>query len=239
MTRYIYLLIILIALNACSISNRIVETDDPYKEIRSIHLQQYPSAYSAEKVSRTSWKSYHFTTELFSDLNSVKKPEVRIKFQLTTGIRADELDSVLYLRLDQEKIRLVSVDYKYKQFEHSSTSTTSTTTTSVEKKTPEKLVTATKVTEKPAEKVNTTTSHTTTVENGTYQLMARQFIIPENLWVAIVHSGEIHYRLYFGREGIDIELTNAEANKVKEFFSRIIRYSEANFPVTPEGQMKW
>jgi hypothetical protein len=185
MNKLIWFLIIVLALNSCSISNRIIETDDPYKELKSIHLKQYPSAYSAEKVSRTSWSSYRFTTELFSEINSANKPEVRIKFQITTGIRADELDSVLYLRLDQEKIRLVSAD------------------------------------------------------RGTSQLMVREFILPENLWLPIAHSGEINYRLYLGREGIDIELTNAEANKVKEFFSRIIRYSEANFPVVPEGQMKW
>lgn len=234
MNKFISFLIIVLALNSCSISNRIIETDDPYKELKSIRLQQFPSAHSAEKVNGTSLTFYRVTSELFSELNSVEKPEVRIKFQLTTGIRADELDSVLYLRLDHERIRLVSVDYKYKQFERGSTSSRSTITTSIEKK-----ALVQKPIEKPVEKVSTTTSQSTTVENGTYQLMVREFIIPENLWVAIVHSSEIHYRLYLGREGIDIELTTAGANKVKEFFSRIIRYSEANFPVAPEGQMKW
>jgi len=76
-------------------------------------------------------------------------------------------------------------------------------------------------------------------ENNSYQLMKREFIVPENLWVSIVHSQEIFYRLYVGKEGVDVKLNASEISKVKEFFQRAIQQRDADRPPVPEGQKKW
>lgn len=234
--KFISFLLVGFILNACSLSNKIIETDDPYKDLKSIQLQQQPSAYSAEKIGRVGGRiSYRLTTQLNSEIKSGKRAEAIINFQFVTGVRADELDSVMFFDLDQEKIKLVSAKYKYKQFDQSSTSSTSSTTTSVEKKPAEKNDPSAK----PTEKVNTITTQTTTVENGTYQLMSREFVVPENLWSSIVHSKTILYRLYIGREGIDVELTTSEMNKVREFFNLVIRQHDTLLPAIPEGLKKW
>jgi len=236
MKKVLFILFACLVLNSCSTINRVIEVDDQYKEIKSIKLRQQPSAYSIEKNGHFGGRSsYNLTANLNSEIKSGIKPESKIDFQFITGIRSDELDSVMYLVLDQEKIKLASANYKYKQFDKSSTSSTVTTTTSVEKKPAEKNSTSTK----PTENVKTDTTQTTTVENGTYQLMSREFIVPENLWVSIIHSKTILYRLYIGREGIDVELTDSEMNKVREFFSRVVQQRDAMFPTIPEGQMKW
>lgn len=65
------------------------------------------------------------------------------------------------------------------------------------------------------------------------------FIIPENLWISIVKSEKIQYRLYIGEEGIDVLLTPAQIKKVKYFYELAIKKRDANFPVIPEGHMKW
>jgi hypothetical protein len=67
----------------------------------------------------------------------------------------------------------------------------------------------------------------------------KQFLVPENLWISIIHSQRIGYRVYLGHKEIDVELTAAETDKVKKFFSRVIRQRDANHPGLPEGQKKW
>ncbi|HCY41365.1 MAG TPA: hypothetical protein DHV48_08435 [Prolixibacteraceae bacterium] len=77
------------------------------------------------------------------------------------------------------------------------------------------------------------------IPNSTSQLMLREFVVPENLWVSIVHSKSILYRLYIGHDGIDVELTDSEMNKVREFFNKVIQQRDALFPPVPDGKMKW
>lgn len=236
MKKYLAILFAVLILNSCSTSNKIIEIDDPYKELKSIKLRQQPSAYSAEKKGRLGqMASYRLTIQLVSEIKPGNRPETGINFRLVTRIRADELDSVMYFVLDKEKIKLVSANYKYKQFNESSSSSTTSTATSVEKKPAGNSDTTTK----PSEKVNLITTHTTTAEQGTYQLMSREFMVPENLWVSIVHSKRIQYRLYIGREGIDVELTGSEMNKVREFFTRIIQQRDSLFHPIPDDHMKW
>lgn len=182
MKKILFILFACLLLNSCSTINKI----NQYKEIKSIKLRQQPSAYSIEKNGHFGGRSsYNLTTNLISELKSGIKPETKIEFQFITGIRSYELDSVMYLVLDQEKIKLASANYKYKQ------------------------------------------------------LISREFIVPENLWVSIVHSKTILYRLYIGREGIDVELTVSEKKRVREFFNKVIQQRDAMFPAIPDGKMKW
>lgn len=186
MKKILFILFAWLLLNSCCTINKVIEVDDQYREIKSIKLRQQPSAYSFERNGHLGGRSsYYLTTNLISEIKSGVKPEVKIDFQFITVIRSDELDSVMYLVLDREKIKLVSTNYIFKQ------------------------------------------------------LMSREFIVPENLWVSIVHSKTVLYRLYIGREGIDVELTDSEMNKVREFFSRVIQQRDAMFPAIPEGKMKW
>ncbi|OFX53038.1 MAG: hypothetical protein A2066_15150 [Bacteroidetes bacterium GWB2_41_8] len=77
------------------------------------------------------------------------------------------------------------------------------------------------------------------IPNSTSQLMSREFVVPENLWVSIVHSKSILYRLYIGHDGIDVELIDSEMNKVREFFNKVIQQRDTLFPPVPGGKMKW
>lgn len=89
------------------------------------------------------------------------------------------------------------------------------------------------------EKVKSVTTQTTTAESSTTQLLLREFVVPENLWTSIVHSKSILYRLYINREEVDVELTDYEMNKVREFFRKVIQQRDTLFPSIPEGKMKW
>lgn len=232
----VYVMILFVLLVSCSGINRIVEINDPYKNLKSIRLSQQPDAFSDSKKGPLGGRAlYGLTTNLISESQKGEKPRVKICFDLITGIRTDEFDSVMYFDLDQEKIKLVSGKYNYRQFDRSSTSSTSSTITSVEKKPDGK----TDLSAKAAENVKTENTQTTTVEDGNYQLMTREFMVPENLWIPIANTREIGYRLYIGYEGIDVELSQSEMTKVRDFFNQVIQLRDAVSPSIPEGQKKW
>lgn len=71
------------------------------------------------------------------------------------------------------------------------------------------------------------------------QLTDGRFIIPENLWVSIVHAQKIQCSLHRKKEVIDIELNQSERNKLAEFFQLAIDQLTVKFPAIPEGKKKW
>lgn len=234
--RPIFLLFwIMLFLISCATTNRIVEVEDSFKEISGLKMVQLPETYSAEKIGRFGGRKYYNLRVNYLFQKTKKGPSaLSAEFQLTTPVGTDELDSILFFDLDHEKVRLTSASYKYKQFDYSSNSTTQTTV--VENKPAEKT---NKTVDATKSNTKTTVSQTTTTESGTYQLMKREFTIPENLWVSIVNSQEIFYRLYLGKDGIDVRLSASEISKVKEFFQKAIQQRDASLPPLPEGQKKW
>jgi hypothetical protein len=68
--------------------------------------------------------------------------------------------------------------------------------------------------------------------------MFHQYIIPENLWVSIANTEDIRYRLYIGKEGIDVKLNLAQTTKLKEFLNNSMHLRNANLPPIPEGLKK-
>ncbi len=234
MNKLLLFLISGLLLTACSTVNKIVELDDSYKGIKTIKLNQEPDAFSVTEKSILGGKySYITKINLISEAKSGESPTVVISFELITGIQTDELDSILFFDLDQEKIKITSINYSCKQFQRSSSS--ESTTTSTESKAENKNTGSGQKTT-PAK---TVTTHTSSTESGTYQLMSRRFIVPENLWIPIVHSNRISYRIYLGNEGIDVKLTSLENNRVKDFFNRVIQQRDIVRSAIPEGKMKW
>lgn len=73
---------------------------------------------------------------------------------------------------------------------------------------------------------------------GTIQLKSHQFIVPENLWISIANTEKIQYRLYNGKEGINVKLNPAQTAKLKEFLIQSIHLRNANLPPIPEGLKK-
>lgn len=65
------------------------------------------------------------------------------------------------------------------------------------------------------------------------------FIVPENLWVSIVHAQKMQSSLKSGNERIDLELNPSEKNKLVEFFEQAIHQRDVQFPAIPEGKKKW
>lgn len=219
MKQSIFLFWTVFFLSSCVTRSHLVEINDPYKEIKGIKLMQNLIGKSDEKnasINGTRYYSISFAYDL-----EIKKNEsalLTLNVQTQTPIRADELDSVIFIDLDNEKIKLVSSDSSKKKIGKKSTTASSVADATDDKK-EERII-------------------TTTAENVSYQLMFHQYIIPENLWVSIANTGKIQYRLYIGKEGIDVKLNLTETAKLKEFLNKSIKLRNANLPPIPEGLKK-
>jgi hypothetical protein len=177
---------ILFFFNSCVTTNRIITIEDSFKEINGIKLLQKPQAVSSEKTGSFGDRKYFDLAVNYLFQKTKTGQSVLIaEFQMQKLMRVDELDSILILDLDHEKVKLIST------------------------------------------------------ENKSSPLMNRKFIVPENLWVSIVHSQEIDYRLYAGKQEVDVKLNTSETAKLKEFFQKAIQQREANLSPVPEGQKKW
>jgi len=196
-----------------------VEINDQYKGIKGFKLTQNLIGISAEKNASINGNKY-FSVSFAYNLE-IKKNELAsliLTVQTQTPIRADELDSVIFLDLDNEKIKLISADSSQKKI-GKRPNTTSSVSVATDDKKEEQII-------------------TTTIENGSYQLMFHQYNIPENLWVSIANTEKILYRLYIGKEGIDIKLNLAQTAKLKDFFNKSMHLRNANLPPIPEGLKK-
>jgi len=219
MKQSILLLWAVLFLSSCVSTSHMVEINDPYKEIKGIKLMQNLIGKSAEKnASINGSKYYSFSFGYFLEIKKNELASLTLAIQTQTPIRADELDSVIFINLDDEKIKLVSSDSSLKKIGKSPNTTSSVSIATDDKKN-EQIV-------------------TTTTENGNYQLMFHQYIIPENLWISIANTEKIQYRFYIGKEGIDVKLNLAQTIKLKEFLNNSMHLRNANLPPTPEGLKK-
>ncbi len=208
-----------IFLTSCASTSHLVEINDPYKDTKGIKLMQNLIGISAEKNASINGNKYFSVA--FAYTLEIKKSEpasLTLEIQTQTPIRSDELDSVIFINLDNEKIKLVSSDSSLKKKGKRSNTTSSINIATDDKKEEQIL--------------------TTTTENGSYQLMFHQYIIPENLWFSIASTQDIQYRIYIGKEGIDVKLNLAQTEILKTFLTKSMQLRDANLPPTPEGLKK-
>lgn len=206
-------------LSSCVSRSHMVEINDPYKDIKGIKLMQNLIGTSAEKNASINGSRYYSVSFYYVlEIKENKLASLTLAIQTQTPIRADELDSVIFINLDNEKIKLASSDSSLKKI-GKRPNTSSSVNIATDDKKEEQIV-------------------TTTTENGSYQLMFHQYIIPENLWVSIANTEKIQYRLYIGKEGIDVKPNLAQTAKLKEFLNNSMHLRNANLPPTPEGLKK-
>lgn len=210
----IALLLMVCVFSSCASTNRIMEIKGSHKETKGFKLIQNPKASSSEKTGRVIVNQFFNTrtTYLFEERNN-QKPVVSLEFNSTKPIRANELDSVMYLNLDNEKIRIVASENKQKMAEN---------------------IPASSVEIKPA-----TTLQTTASQKDNNELITRRFEVPENLWLSIAHSKTIFFKLSLGKKGIEVKLNPEETIQLKKFFSRAMQRRIEIVPLVPPGKVKW
>ncbi|HEY3369641.1 MAG TPA: hypothetical protein VGK10_02260 [Prolixibacteraceae bacterium] len=107
MKKYLFLLLNICVLASCSVSNRIIKTDEP----KGFKLIQSPKAYSSPKVGTTPGPSKVkiTATYLFEEKQNTH-PETRVNFSISPLSQALARDSKLSVNLDGETIELGTAD---------------------------------------------------------------------------------------------------------------------------------
>lgn len=214
MKRYLLLLFISSFLSSCVTQSQLIDTNDPYKKIQNIKLLQYVHAKSAERdkgvmVSKDYWVTATYLFEQAEDGNSV----VGVEFNLTVPLGVDDMDSVAFINLDGEVIRMMAGKLRQNQ-----------------------IAMQTETTDKSGDSSETKATNITT---SNYQLIKCRFPIQENLWASIKNSRQIKYRIYLGKDGFDMVLSRSQNVRLNHFFELALSRRDASKPPLPEGKMKW
>jgi len=109
MKRLTAILILICTFSSCTPTNRILATKDSSTDSKGFKLVQNLKTTSSAKIGKAIVNQYFDTeaTYLFEEKNN-QKPVVSIQLRATKAIRTDELDSVMVLNLDREKISVVA-----------------------------------------------------------------------------------------------------------------------------------
>lgn len=198
---------------SCSTTNKILVIDDTFKEEKSIKLLQSLEGYSDEHKSLFLDCDYYFPIKTVYSKSMNEEGKVVMEFKLTTTTRPEELDSVIYMMLDDEKIRLVSSDYRVRNYIHNSTTTSTETSTTHENDDDNN----------ENNKKTTKSSLTTTNTDQTLQAMKHHFEIPREIWAKIIFSEKIMLRAYMESEGIDIRFSHSQRTKFGDFFKEVLK----------------
>jgi hypothetical protein len=66
-----------------------------------------------------------------------------------------------------------------------------------------------------------------------------RYVIPENLWVPIVHSHTVQYLLYTNHDQLVFKLNDKQKDQLTAFFNKAIQQRDHVFPALPPGMKKW
>lgn len=90
---------------------------------------------------------------------------------------------------------------------------------------------------------NTLTDSTVLIslDNENIQLFSLngRYVVPENLWVPIVHSQSIQYLLNMNHDWLVLRLNEKQKIQLIEYFTMAIQYRDSVFPAIPPGKKKW
>lgn len=225
MKALLFSLILVVSISSCSTSGKIISVEDPYKNTSSLKLHQVLSGYADGNKGGTNGRvNYLISADYIFEESKDAKPELSMNLQLVTGIKAAPLDSLVFLNINFEKFKLIAHKSEQKEFVESS----STSSTYVIPTTTKKTTTGT------APIIQTSN----TVNNSTNQLMSTTVSIPVNLWEPLAYTNVLFYRIYLGKEGIDVKVDGKDLAKLKSMMQMAVdRNKKAN--VLPEGLKKW
>lgn len=113
MKRSSIILVVGLLLSSCVSGSRTVEISDSDKEIKGIKLMQKLTGTSAEKAASMNGSQHYPISFVYSlEIKEKGKAILSLEIQEKNSIQTNELDSVIFLSLDNEKIRLGVSDFK-------------------------------------------------------------------------------------------------------------------------------
>ena len=198
--------------------------NDDFKNEKNIRLIQHLDGFSDEKEGLLfDGPDYTFKLKLtYSKAVDAQLGNVMMDLAVTTSARPEELDSVIYFQVDDEKYKFVSADFSRLNFVDRSTTTKTTSTTETDDDKEKNYAASDK-----KESVKTSTTTSTTISDKTLQAMKHSFEIPPSLWHKFMKVNVIKLRSYIDNEGVDVLFTFQQRNKFGDFFYTVLKNEES------------
>ncbi|MBN1819442.1 MAG: hypothetical protein JXR31_11310 [Prolixibacteraceae bacterium] len=210
-----FLLIFIIT--SCSSLNKVIVNDDTYKNQKNVKMSQALYAKSDDQAGiRLTSYDYIFNVKYSYFMDSTNEEWVKLELKLTTPVRPEILDTIIYFVFGDSDFKLHSVKTYANNYNLSSTTTESSTSEVVKKGE-----------NKNSENKEVTTSTTTTTSSSPYQTIQQTFLIPENLFPKFATAYKLKIRAYIGDEGVNIRYKNNEQEALRKFFNKVIVLKQA------------
>lgn len=199
----------MLTLSGCTYLNKMVRTDDVYKQSRTLSMQQEVQSVSDNKGSWiASSIRYAAVLKWFGESNAEGESELFLTMGVETSVRKDVLAPEIFLLVDCQKYNLSPVEKCLENFGEVESSTVVTTTRSTEKEKSDSRESAT-------EQVTTSASNSTGTDSRRYvQYRCR---VDRDLAEAISTGREMSLRFYLGDEGFTAKFRRAELSAVRKF----------------------
>lgn len=195
MKRIVFLFVCACILTACSASGRLNKKGDNANGLKRVWLvQSYNVLLEGAKTDSLLSAVASLSAAYLYEEKTDARPQITLTLQPEPGSLDAVFDSILYINLDKEEIKLPARFSKKGFLQNGSASDAAL--------------------------------------NPTY-------IIPENLWISVVHARELFYRVKRDGQAIALVLGKSEKEALDEFLQRAMKHMDEKFPAIPEGQVKW
>jgi hypothetical protein len=213
MRKYLYLFALL-TLTGCNTLNKVITSDDTFKNSRTISMNQEIKSVS-DRTGSTFLSAVHYEALLnwHGSETSDNEPAVTLTLGVETSVRKDVLDPEIFFQVNSKKYNFSPIERRLENFgkTHTSTSVETTSDRQTEKKDD---------TEKTSEKL--TTSSSTTSSSVPVRYIQYRYNIERKVVEEISGCKDFSVRFYLGDEGVS---TNFRANQLaalKKFARRFL-----------------
>jgi len=214
MKQLVFSIFCLFMVMSCSVTNRIVVTDD--SQMKTIKLAQSPDA----SIIKNNNLSKPIDLEVISvylceEIKDIR-PQVTVNFQIKKLIDYPLSDATVVINLDNENIDLNSLNYNVLNVSDSL-----------------------QIVNQPDTVYQKDITGIDTIATSRSGRLKKSFVIPENLWVPIIHANTVKYKIKNEEKEIEIKLSQSEKSMLDKFLGMTIKDRNDRFPAIPEGQKKW
>jgi hypothetical protein len=194
-------------LASCSTLNKVIVTNDVFKDTKSISLNQQVKSVSDLSGSWVFTRiEYPVFIRWFGAINAENSAELILTMGVETSVRRDPLNSDIYLQTENKIYHLSPIASRMENFENLESTTSLTTAT----------VAQTEVKDgKTENSQETVTRAKTTNSLESLRYSQYKYVIDRNIVEDLAKSNNLKIRFYLGDEGCTTKMTYREKRVIK------------------------
>lgn len=208
--RPILLFLPLILFAGCSTVNQVVETNDNFRENRTISIKQQVIALSdMPGIWDRNWIDLHWS----GIRQDSREKALYLNFIIETSIQQEHLNPGIFVMSGQRKVNLLPVDSRSENFDVSNSSTSVSTTNTKE---------TTKKDNKEIVSESTQASAKTSTVTEARRFVRYKYLIDDEFAREITRNGDFVIRFYLGDEGYTTKYRRQDIAALSEYLKRYL-----------------